>query len=378
MKIGFFTDSYLPRLDGIAVSVDVFRRALSDLGHEVYVICPDRPGAKAADDHVIYVPSVPSIFYEGYRDSIVINPLLTKKLMRLKLDVIHIHTPTQIGHLGAYVAKRCKLPTVITCHSDVGHLEYYSWMKLLIRGLLTSMQFVIGKSKPSGTTIFAQFYNLFDAVVAPSEKVARYLRDGGCAKVSVIPTGVEEYFFVDKLKHTDKKIHFVSTSRLVIEKRVATTVEAFIALNSNSAKLTIVADGPELEAIMAMAKKSKRNIEFVGRVNRAKMRDILRSSDVLVSACQAETQGLVFNEAAAIGVTAIFSDDAINPVLVDGRSAIRTDGSVTQISEAMTRYVSHPELITEYGAEAKRLARNMTAELQAKKLVKLYESLATS
>jgi 1,2-diacylglycerol 3-alpha-glucosyltransferase len=378
MKIGFFTDSYLPRLDGIAVSVDVFRRALTDLGHEVFVICPDRPGAKPQDDHVIYVPSVPSIFYEGYRDSIVLNPLLTKKLLHLDLDVVHIHTPTQIGLLGAFIARRCSLPTVSTCHSDERLLEHYGWLKHLFVGLNISMRTVLGKKKSSGTTMSSQFYNLFDAVVAPSEKVARYLRSGGCTKVNVVPTGVEDYFFVDKLVRKDKKIHFVSTSRLVIEKRVHATVEAFTALDTSSAKLTVVADGPELETIKELARKSKMSIEFTGRVSRAKMRDMLRSSDVLVSACQAETQGLVFNEAAAIGVPSIYSDDAINPVLVDGRSAIRTDGSVAQLSRAMQQYISSPDLIAKYGKEAKALAQDMTAEKQAEKLVAVYESVISS
>ena len=46
MRIGLFTDSYIPRPDGIAIAVETMRAGLEKSGHEVHVFCPSRPGVK--------------------------------------------------------------------------------------------------------------------------------------------------------------------------------------------------------------------------------------------------------------------------------------------------------------------------------------------
>ena len=37
MKIGFFTDTYLPAFRGIEISVETFRKSFERMGHQVYV-----------------------------------------------------------------------------------------------------------------------------------------------------------------------------------------------------------------------------------------------------------------------------------------------------------------------------------------------------
>ena len=58
MKIGFFTDSYLPQLDGLATSVEICARALEDLGHEVYVIAPRYPRYNDISPNVYRLTSI--------------------------------------------------------------------------------------------------------------------------------------------------------------------------------------------------------------------------------------------------------------------------------------------------------------------------------
>ncbi len=40
MRIGIFTDSYIPRVSGVVRSVEAFTRSLRKRGHQVYVFAP--------------------------------------------------------------------------------------------------------------------------------------------------------------------------------------------------------------------------------------------------------------------------------------------------------------------------------------------------
>ena len=42
MRIGLFTDTYRPTINGIVFVVETVKKQLESLGHEVYVFCPAR------------------------------------------------------------------------------------------------------------------------------------------------------------------------------------------------------------------------------------------------------------------------------------------------------------------------------------------------
>ena len=105
MRIGFFSDSYLPSRDGIAISVETSRQQLEAMGHEVYIMAP-APSLryKEKNKRVIRFPAVKGLFYEDYLTSLFFPPQALRKIEKLKLDIIHFHTPGQMGFLGAYYA----------------------------------------------------------------------------------------------------------------------------------------------------------------------------------------------------------------------------------------------------------------------------------
>lgn len=40
MRIGLFTDTYRPSINGIVFVVESLKRELEALGHEVFIVCP--------------------------------------------------------------------------------------------------------------------------------------------------------------------------------------------------------------------------------------------------------------------------------------------------------------------------------------------------
>ena len=58
MKIGFFTDTYLPHINGVTISVETCAQALEARGHEVYIIAPKYPRYKEKRERVYRLLSV--------------------------------------------------------------------------------------------------------------------------------------------------------------------------------------------------------------------------------------------------------------------------------------------------------------------------------
>jgi len=65
LRIGLFTNNYLPFCGGVTISVETLRRGLEARGHEVWTVAPRFPGARDAASRVIRVPSVPAAIREG-------------------------------------------------------------------------------------------------------------------------------------------------------------------------------------------------------------------------------------------------------------------------------------------------------------------------
>jgi glycosyltransferase involved in cell wall biosynthesis len=200
MKIGFFSDRYLPQTDGVAYSIETFRTQLERQGHEVYIVAP-APGLrfKETSPRVIRFRAVKGLLGEyDYLTSLFFPPAVSRQLDDIGLDIIHFHTPGQVGLLGAYYALRNNIPLITTYHTDL--FEYVKHYPGVLPGVLAlSMMtpwitgggmddFRIGLSnmKPErsvdkwnqkivekGVTLI---HNYCDLVIAPSIKMEQQLR----------------------------------------------------------------------------------------------------------------------------------------------------------------------------------------------------------
>src|SRR5690554_1797854 len=113
MRIGLFTDTYLPDINGVVTSIVNLRKALMEQGHQVYVITnhPSLTQTKF-EDEVLYLPGVELKFLYGYTFSTPIHRQAAGILKELDLDVIHIHSEFGIGIFGRIFSRQANVPMV--------------------------------------------------------------------------------------------------------------------------------------------------------------------------------------------------------------------------------------------------------------------------
>jgi 1,2-diacylglycerol 3-alpha-glucosyltransferase len=190
MNILFATDTYLPNVDGIVISIENFRKSLLELGHNLYIVAPKYPNYKS-NENVIPVRSVPFWGEKEYRFSFPFKLLRKARWSKLNLDIIHSHTIFNIGVFGYYLSKRLNIPLVHTYHTYYEKYVHYSWIP----------QFI---SKPIARIYSRYYLNKCDLIIAPSQKIVDVLKGYGVKKKIIqLLTGIG-----DIRKYSDEDVRF--------------------------------------------------------------------------------------------------------------------------------------------------------------------------
>lgn len=410
MRIGFFTDSYLPRADGVATGVEAYRAGLTKLGHTVYVFCPKRPEPfKEPTKNIYRFRSVPSLSYENYRDTFPFRPKHIKLIKSLNLDLVHTFTQIQIGLLGMYIARREKIPLVTTCMADFELVKEYrrlipGSLAIMLATAIASRKFMSGSEvkslfRPANQadgwrsrtikTAAAFYSNQCEAVTVPSIKVKKAI-DKYMKKPSVviplgtdlgmIPKNPDTKSIRSKYKIPVNKVAFVSSSRLVKEKRIDFLLNACSKLSENDREksvLVIVGKGPHENYLKKLVEDLGLGgkVIFTGMLEYSELIKVISACDIHVHASIFETQGLVLNEAAGAGLPIIMIDRWVNPVLQDGRNGFFAADNVLDFSRKMSKLLNDKKLRLKFGKQSKVLAKQTSQEKVSKELESLYKSL---
>ena len=423
MKIGLFTDTYRPSINGIVFVVDSTKKYLEELGHEVYIFCPARsirPSKTALefeeDEHIIRFPSIKGAFYDDYDTSLFFPPRVLRRVRELDLDVIHFFTPGQVGLMGVYAAFKTDTPLVAQHCTDLReYVEHYR-DGLLLPGLLALIALLPFTVKVDGKDLreimklyrprrgrvewnidivermVTLVYSKCDAVVALSRKSKAQLEswqhtDNYQYPVTLKPDGVtplpkstaaerkafrEQYGIADD----DELVTFVG--RLGSEKNLAMlipVIEQVHAVNAK-ARLLFVGDFEYRETLeeLAAASLAPDRITFTGALPREELGKIYETSSVFVFPSLTDTQAWVLHEATHASLPVVMIDPELSEVVIDNENGYIVPNSVNDFAEAVLRILGNDKLRRAFGKRSRELSAQFTEAGQIKKLEKLYET----
>ncbi|RAV05090.1 glycosyltransferase family 4 protein [Paenibacillus sp. YN15] len=379
MKIGLFTDTYYPQINGVATSVLMHKKFLEMLGHQVYVFTTTDPRADPHEPGVFRVTSLP--FASSRRIGIFIHPKAISFIRRLGLDAIHTHTEFSLGIVGRTLAKLLKIPFLHTYHTIYENYTHY----IVKFGVLEPA------AKKLARSISTRFCNSADQVIVPTEKVRSLLLSYGVRPdIGVIPTPIDVSRFgsgsgssaeLPELRASlgiedgDKVLLYIG--RMAKEKNVDLLLQHlqdYLLLAKEPVKLLLVGDGPERKRLEEIAEEygiAHRTI-FAGEVLWDRVCLYYRLGDVFVNASQSETQGITYTEALASGLPVVaMADPCLEGVIRHG-----ANGFVFQEQADFIRYVEAilgDRLMQErMSAEACRSVSELTGIRFAKDVEGLY------
>ena len=372
MRIGFFTDTYTPQINGVVTSIQLFKHALETRGHEVFMFAPT-PNAPEDEEDTVRFRSVPFVFQPEMRMAAPVSLEALRLLDEVELDVVHAHDPFAIGLFGLRVARRHKIPYVHTYHTLYPEYVHYVWETRLTKKLAERLS--------------REYCDACDSIIAPSSKVEDYLRDWGVkGTIEILATGVDvsRYSDVDEVSIAAlrQKLHITPEDRVAMfmgrlgrEKNVEALIRALWHCRCPGAKLMICGDGPhrpELETLVEELALEDR-VVFAGYLEGKDTVAAYHLAHVFAFASTTETQGLVVGEAMAAGLPVVAAEDrAVEDFVVDGECGRIVPGRPEDLAHALDELLGDETLRLRYSAAASARARHFSIERQAEKLERHY------
>lgn len=322
MRVGIFTDTYLPDINGVVSSVELLRKQLEKNGHDAYVICTYKGINKVKiEGKIIRLPGVEIKKLYGYAITSPVHFLFIEELKKLKLDIIHAETEFGVGIFANIVASTLNLPLVRTYHTtyeDYTHYVNFINSRRLDKGL---KKLVVGWSK--------LYCDNCVKLITPSKKTMEMLTSYGVkTPIDIVPTGVELNRFKDEntdfdevyriqsmvnLNEDEKLLVFVG--RIAKEKSIDEIIKAFSLVKENNlkVKLMIVGGGPSLEELKSLTKhlNLEKYIYFMGKQPFDEVVNYYKAADGFISASTSETQGMTYIEALSSGLVVLARHDEV-------------------------------------------------------------------
>ncbi len=270
LRVGFFTEIYLPVVNGVVASIEGLAEGLRARGHSVYCFAPRIPGYDEADGAVFRMPSLPLPTRTPYRLTL---PLVSRRNLNgviKRLSIVHVHSPFVTGWMGLRYSRRYGMPLVYTYHTQLEAYAHY-------------VPFEPNATRFAATQLTRAFANMTDAVIVPTRAMAQRLMEMRVrTRIEIVPSGIDVARFGAgrrdaalraKLGASSGERLVLSVGRLAKEKNVELLLRGLAAARDPSLRLAIAGDGParsELEELARTAGVTAQT-RFLGAVPRAEL-----------------------------------------------------------------------------------------------------------
>lgn len=305
MKIEIVTDTFLPDINGVAMTLGRLTAGLRKRGHEVHVI---HTGTSAENGETC-VAAVPLPGYKDVRIGLPKPLKLRNRWRESRPDAIYVATEGPLGKSAMRAARALAIPIASGFHTN-----FHQYMS----------QYGLGKLEPMAMAYLRSFHQKADRTLSPSREMVARLQDEGFSNVGFLGRGVDTDLF-----HPDRRCETLRASwgaraatpvailvgRIAPEKNCDLAMQVFARMREAipDLKCVVVGDGP----VRARLQTTHPWVHFSGVKTGIELAKHYASSDVLIFPSETETFGNVLLEALASGLATVSYDYAASGLHVN-------------------------------------------------------------
>lgn len=308
MKVGIFTDSYLPGVGGTERAVEGVCKGLTENGHKVCVACPKYKEEPKDCGWPVYRAKSIHLGGPNYAAFSSLSYKFKKDLEEFDPDIIHCHTVNDMLYRAIRLGKKKNVPVVATIHTKFEDCYLNDSKSRIVTYFL--MKSMVNRLKK------------VDIITAVSHNIERTLREYGVkGEIRVVKNGcaIRPNCKIEKfrnsgsrfLKTQDDEIIFLSVGRLTRLKNFDLSFKMLANLKKLRPdvkfKFVIAGSGPDEKYLKKQVSKQGLDNEviFTGRVSDRLLKAIYARSDLFLFPSTFDTDGLVVVESACNKTPAI-------------------------------------------------------------------------
>ena len=348
MRIALFTETFLPKVDGIVTRLRHTIEHLERHGDRVLVVAPEGGLTEYKGARIHGIPGMPLPLYPELK--LALPPIGTRNAIEeFKPDLIHVVNPAFLGVGGIYYAKKLNIPLVASYHTHLPqYLQHYGLGAL--EGLLWEL--------------LKAAHNKAELNLCTSSAMVKELENHGIERVDLWQRGVDTEMFQPHLASAQMRSRLsqgnpddpllLYVGRVSAEKQIDQIKPVLEAIPN--ARLAIVGDGPNREALKAHFAGT--NTNFVGYLQGLELASAFASADAFVFPSRTETLGLVLLEAMAAGCPVVAArSGGIPDIVTNGVNGYLfepddPDGAITATKALLSAKDIREELRTNARKEA--------------------------
>lgn len=384
MRIGIFTDTYPPFINGVSTSISMLENSLRKMGHKVFIctVNPDDMSYHFEDNgRIIRIPGIPTGIYD-YRLTTFYPIRAVNKIKEWNLDIIHTHTEFGIGTFARVIGKQFDIPVVHTYHT-----MYEDYVHYITKGYFD-------RSSKKIVEYLTKFYcdKTIEELIVPTKKTydlfkEKYKYD---RNVHIIPTGIEiDRFYKEninkdkitflreefKIKKDDMILLFIG--RVASEKSIDFLINNHVQITKKhkNCKLLIVGSGPDLEKYQKLAEKNKikENVIFTGKVPWEEIPVYYNLADIFVTASHTETQGLTVIEAMAASLPVVaLNDESFKNTVIDDLTGYLFNNKKEYINR-INELLEDKNLIKKMGNQSRINSETYSSKYFGERVLNVYK-----
>lgn len=349
MRIALFTETFLPKVDGIVTRLRHTVTHLQKEGDQVLIVTPEAGLQEYQGAEVYGVPSFPFPLYPELKAALP-RPAIGQKLLDFQPDIIHVANPAIVGLGGIYYSKKLGIPLLASYHTHLPqYLQHYG----------------LGMLEDTLWTLLRLAHNQAAINLCTSTAMVQELTNHGIERVDLWQRGVDTETFDPSLASIEMRKLLsqdnpeapllLYVGRLGAEKEIDRIKPVLESIPN--ARLALVGDGPHREALKEHFAGTATN--FVGYLSGKTLATAYASADAFIFPSRTETLGLVLLEAMAAGCPVVAANSGGIPDIVqDGVNGYLFDPQDEQGAIAAT----HKLLADPAGRETLRQNARKEAE----------------
>lgn len=380
MKVGQFSDTFLPVVDGVGRVVSHYAYLMGELCEACYVIAPRQVNLvrEGFSFEIVDYRSFPVPRNPQYRAGIpALDLSYRKRLVEIELDIVHAHSPFVAGREALRIARRRGIPLVATFHSKY-YDDFYQ-----TTGSKTLAEL--------GTKYVVNFFAKCDQVWAVSSSTAQVLRDYGYkGPIEIMENGTD-------LKEPDPAAAKEAEERFALgnlpvllfvgqmnwKKNIRRILEAVSVLVKEGRELRLVmaGQGPSEAEIKELASSLRLDdaVIYAGHISDGRiLSGLYARADLLVFPSLYDNAPMVVREAAAVGTPALLaSGSSAAEVVQDGVNGLLANDTSEEMAARIAWALDHPAELRQIGEAARETIPKPWKDIVAQALDR-YEQLIRS
>lgn len=373
----YFCDTYYPILNGVIVVLNNYARLLAK-DYNVVVCVPKHKGEITISPNYLVV-GVESIYFKFVNYDLAFPEMdnnFKNLIKKLRIDIMHSHTPFNMGAYACKIAKKRQIPLVCTFHSQYKKDLYKLTQNEAITNMLLSN--IMKNFKPA-----TEVWTMNNQCIAT-------LRDYGYkGKVYLMPNSTDKKRpeNLDELaKQADEKYNlanmenvFIFVGRLVSQKNIYMIPHALKILKTQGIpfKMFYIGTGPDESKLRKTIEEVglQDDIKLLGRVENDDLNNLFARATLMLFPSEYDTSSLTQIESAAFDTPSVLIKDSVTAgTITDNQNGFLSINTPQAYADKIIEIINNKDLYESVKANVYK-DLYVSHETVAKRVAERYEYL---